>query len=212
MLSMLITSNLYSIEQYTPLQPPEKVGEGKVRSLNNYKLASLLESYKPGTYFDASSMDFKEEYDQVDPNQPRLKLNCITSPAGLINPKSSWNCLHYAAYYGSDKALAALVEAIERLKIQPIQPPTRKKKNKDKKTLLESLLLQSNNLQLTPFELALARGNISTAIELIKIGALRSPGKKKSEKELGEKAEQDEDTYTGLDFKGKKLIFGRYKE
>jgi len=193
-----------AIAQYTPLQPPEKVGPEKTKSINNYDIARLMNQFRPGSFFDASTMAFKqEEFDQIDPNKVQLQLNCITSVASILITNSRWNVMHCAAYYASNEALSTLVKLIETHDIKPSKYPQVTSSPKQvTKTVLQTLFEATNDMDLTPFELAIACGNVSTAALLLQFGALC-----KGEKAAvpGEAEEEKEEDYKGLDVGGKKM-------
>eukprot|EP01124_Arcella_intermedia_P036685 TRINITY_DN9660_c0_g1_i1.p1 TRINITY_DN9660_c0_g1~~TRINITY_DN9660_c0_g1_i1.p1 ORF type:complete len:1278 (-),score=425.39 TRINITY_DN9660_c0_g1_i1:28-3333(-) len=212
--SVDLFSRLVSIAQaqYTPLRLPEKAVQEKTKSINNYELANIIKNFRPG--FSPVELIAEPEFEKIDPNAPRIQLNCITNPATVLTAcdEKGWNILHYAAYYGSNNILASIPSLIEKFGLAPSDYSSRNKQrrnNQKPEGIIEQLLAQSTHSHgLTPFELAIARGNVDSAALLIKMGSLAQEGPKPKEvKEKAEEehsAEEDED-YKGLNVGGKKM-------
>jgi ankyrin repeat protein len=73
--------------------------------------------------------------------------------------------------------------------------------------LLDKLLFTFDNHSLTPFELAIAKGNIDAASQLLPYGPLDVPSAKAAvaKQAKAEKKNDDDDFYEGLDVGGKKM-------
>lgn len=184
--------------QFTPIATGAAVESEKTRALNNYELAALMDRIKPGEYLNKAGHSVNQALEKVDPNAPKTQLNCVTSPASVIlfkNGRSQDNVAHIAARYGCADSLKALLSFIKDNDVKvPKYTTTDTKAERNPTTLLDDLLSATNNKNLTPFETALATGNIEIAEILLQAGCLTA----------GESI-ADEDEYQGLDVGGKKM-------
>ena len=196
-----------AIEQYTPLvfKDDDADKEDKVLAINNYELMRLAGTIRPGEFLSRSGAALSGKTRVVDPNSPQLLVNCITSPEMLLGHQDSQqrNVFHTAALHGADDVARVLCDLVIANKWKDLPESTDTTDAKKAaaaakvRDLLPVLLGTRDSNRMTPFELAIARGNVSTAAVLLRYGGLAV--------EYDLAANDDDDAYEGLDVGGKKM-------
>lgn len=79
-----------ALEQYTPIEPPKPTKDRKTPAINNYELARLMETIKPGGFLDQAGYSYYRSHEEADPNTPLKQINCFTSPAALLKEDGTW--------------------------------------------------------------------------------------------------------------------------
>eukprot|EP01126_Amoeba_proteus_P055454 TRINITY_DN6887_c0_g3_i3.p1 TRINITY_DN6887_c0_g3~~TRINITY_DN6887_c0_g3_i3.p1 ORF type:complete len:1928 (-),score=499.26 TRINITY_DN6887_c0_g3_i3:166-5883(-) len=195
---------VYALEtvkkQWTPLPVPDPIESNKTRSLNNFDLAVMMDRIKPGKYLNKDGGSVKI-LDKLDPNVPRMQLNCTTSPASFIKSSDGrGNTVFHLAATNKDclPVLRAIFEFITSNTNEELRylSSADKPLDKDNKKFLIELLNMKNNKDFTAFDLAIVKGNVEIAKEL-----------------LSHMADCDipneENQYKGLDVGGKKMDWAK---
>ena len=173
-------------EQYTP-PILDKQEEDDTPAINNYELVALMNNVNPKKLRRGAERRNKNLKNQNQLENPNL--NCLTSLFSYLSYKdhnTRFNVLHCCAYSRSNTCLDEILTFIHDNKM--------KQKNQEgNEENLKDLLVDRGYKQFTPFELAIARGNVEGARKLLVAGGIDLP-------DLSEKNE-----YKGLDVGGKKM-------
>eukprot|EP01124_Arcella_intermedia_P020340 TRINITY_DN2780_c0_g3_i1.p1 TRINITY_DN2780_c0_g3~~TRINITY_DN2780_c0_g3_i1.p1 ORF type:complete len:1246 (+),score=443.17 TRINITY_DN2780_c0_g3_i1:328-3738(+) len=171
------------MQQYTPLKGLQKVEE-TAKNINNYDLAAFDTIY------------IQSHYEKLNPNEKSDNtFNSLTGPRAILQETTNgnWNILHHAAYFDSEVTLTKLIYLV---KFHDINwyGVIRTKRSKE---LLKYLASDKTDDGLTPFDVAMARGNTSTAKVLMQIGL--------TDLFTNKAVEEGYTEYKGLDVKKKKM-------